>query len=92
MDQSISKQWRISDLGLHCLPMSHKKNARLIWVNPYHVEYLYVLHFSLFFYPVNLKCLGSAVAQWYRRAAACLGLVQHRKTGSDVTERLLTGT
>ena len=20
------------DLGLHCLPMSHKKDARLIWV------------------------------------------------------------
>ena len=22
-----------SDLGLHCLPMSHKKDARPIWVN-----------------------------------------------------------
>ena len=22
-----------SDLGLHCLPMSHKNDARLIWVN-----------------------------------------------------------
>ena len=22
-----------SDLGLHCLPMSNKKDARLIWVN-----------------------------------------------------------
>ena len=22
-----------SDLGLHCLPMSHKKDARLIWVS-----------------------------------------------------------
>ena len=22
-----------SDLGLYCLPMSHKKDARLIWVN-----------------------------------------------------------
>ena len=21
-----------SDLGLHCLPVSHKKDARLIWV------------------------------------------------------------
>ena len=21
-----------SDLGLHCLPMSHRKDARLIWV------------------------------------------------------------
>ena len=23
-----------SDFGLHCLPMSHKKDARIIWVNP----------------------------------------------------------
>ena len=23
-----------SDLGMHCLPMSHKKDARLIWVKP----------------------------------------------------------
>ena len=22
----------VSDLGLNCLPMSHKKDARLIWV------------------------------------------------------------
>ena len=22
-----------ADLGLHCLPMSHKKDARLLWVN-----------------------------------------------------------
>ena len=22
-----------SDLGLHCLPMSHKKETRLMWVN-----------------------------------------------------------
>ena len=27
-----------SDLGLHCLPMSHKKGARIIWVNPCHAE------------------------------------------------------
>ena len=25
-----------SDLGLHCLPMSHKKDARLIWANSWH--------------------------------------------------------
>ena len=24
-----------SDLGLHCSPMSHKKDARLIWVKLY---------------------------------------------------------
>ena len=23
----------LSDLGLHCLPMSHKMDARFIWVN-----------------------------------------------------------
>ena len=23
----------VFDFGLHCLPMSHKKDARLIWVN-----------------------------------------------------------
>ena len=28
-----------SDLGLHCLPMSHKKDARLIWANPFHSGY-----------------------------------------------------
>ena len=26
-----------SDLGLHCLPMSHRKYARLIWVNVFEV-------------------------------------------------------
>ena len=26
-----------SDLGLHCLPMSYKKDARLIWVNVNHL-------------------------------------------------------
>ena len=25
-----------SGLGLHCLPMSHKKDARLIWVKSWH--------------------------------------------------------
>ena len=27
------KQTLEADLGLHCSPMSHKKDARLIWVN-----------------------------------------------------------
>ena len=35
----VSKQWRhcsaASDLGLQWLPMSHKKDARLIWVEQY---------------------------------------------------------
>ena len=26
----------MSDLGLYCLPMSHKKGARLIWVKTMH--------------------------------------------------------
>ena len=42
MEHSVCKQWRgdqmphsaASGLGLHCLPMSHKKEARLIWINP----------------------------------------------------------
>ena len=25
--------YAVSELGLHCLPMSHKKDARLVWVN-----------------------------------------------------------
>ena len=32
---SVGKQWRrsvASDLGMHCLPMSDEKDARLIWV------------------------------------------------------------
>ena len=41
IEHSVSKQWRpdqmpriaVSGLGLHCLSMSHKKDARLIWVN-----------------------------------------------------------
>ena len=34
-ETSVSKQWRTfaaSGLVFHCLPMSHKKEARLIWV------------------------------------------------------------
>ena len=29
-----------SDLGLHCLPMSHKEDTRLIWVKIYFNHYL----------------------------------------------------
>ena len=40
-ERSASKQWRpdqtphsaVSGLGLHFLPMSHKKDTRLKWVN-----------------------------------------------------------
>ena len=31
--ETLIRQNVASDLGLHCLPMSHKKDARLIWVN-----------------------------------------------------------
>ena len=30
-----------SDLGLHCLPMSHKKEARLIWVKSQTSTHIY---------------------------------------------------
>ena len=47
-ETSVCKQWNtwsdaafvVSDLALHCLSMSHKKDSRLIWVNiviPNHV-------------------------------------------------------
>ena len=28
----LTQHYAVSDLGPHCLPMSHKKVARLIWV------------------------------------------------------------
>ena len=31
-DPGRTSHFGASDLGLHCLPMSHKKNANLIWV------------------------------------------------------------
>ena len=31
----MCKQEDSSDLGLHCLPMSHKKDTKLIWVDKY---------------------------------------------------------
>ena len=31
-----------SDLGLHCLPTSHKKVARLIWIKQYRTEIAYL--------------------------------------------------
>ena len=32
-DRDQMPQNAASDLGLYCLPLSHKKDARLIWVN-----------------------------------------------------------
>ena len=41
IENSVSQKWRptsevicpaASDLGLHCLPVSHKKETRLMWV------------------------------------------------------------
>ena len=38
-----------SDLGLHCLPLSHKKDARLIWVKRETVFFSFVfVRFVLF--------------------------------------------
>ena len=31
-----------SDLGIHCLPTSHKKVARLIWIKQYRTEIAYL--------------------------------------------------
>ena len=31
-DPDQTPQFVVSDLGLHCLPMSHVKDARLIWI------------------------------------------------------------
>ena len=31
-DPDQTPHFAVSGLGLHCLPMSHKKGARLIWV------------------------------------------------------------
>ena len=49
IEHSVGKQWRpgqtqraaASDLGLHGLPMSDKKDARLIWVNDKSIIYTY---------------------------------------------------
>ena len=38
-----------SHLGLFCLPMSHKKDARLIWVNNYKLSNRHVLAKSMMF-------------------------------------------
>ena len=34
-----------SDLGLYCLPMSHKKDARLIWVHSCPLETGFIFEF-----------------------------------------------
>ena len=38
--------YAVSDLGLHHLPMSHKKDARLIWVNV-HAPIAYSLYWRI---------------------------------------------
>ena len=32
-DPYQTPHYAVSDLDLHCLPLSHKKEARLIWAN-----------------------------------------------------------
>ena len=39
-DPDQTPQFVASDLGLHCLPMSHKKSARYLWVKMQLVCYL----------------------------------------------------
>ena len=36
--QRTKYSFAASDLVLHCLPMSHTNEVRLIWVNPYSVR------------------------------------------------------
>ena len=48
---SFSSQpgFRVSDLGLHCLPTSHKKDVRLKWVKLFESCYeIMVLQFSAY--------------------------------------------
>ena len=42
IELSVNKHSVASDLVLYCLPMSHKKDAILIWVNPLYSGYLYL--------------------------------------------------
>ena len=42
-----------SDLDLHCLPMSHKKDARLIWVNSLPTGKFFMLFCCLLIFSQN---------------------------------------
>ena len=46
-----------SDLGLHCLPMSHKKDARLIWVNLCILETHTQVHLQNVAFHQGMHCL-----------------------------------
>ena len=50
-----------SDLGLHCLPLSHKKDARLIWVKNHLAEEERSGCFSL-----NILWLADGSVDWYQ--------------------------
>ena len=63
IEHSASKQltrsrFAASDLGLHCLPLSHKKDAMLIWVNSSAADRDYISS-ALNRLPVLLKCICS---------------------------------
>ena len=51
-----------SDLGLHCLPMSHKKYTRLIWVKPFWLNRCFIFSESTTrdLYPDSEKCVLQA--------------------------------
>ena len=49
VDSDLMLQHATSDLGLHCLPMSHKKDGRLIWVNQH--SYFYVVNQVFSYWP-----------------------------------------
>ena len=54
------QRFAASDLGLHPLPMSHKKDARLIWVNAPYFER--VEHFFDYFHS-SYKVLGIQIEE-----------------------------
>ena len=48
-----------SDLGLHCLPMSHKKDARFIWVKCVGNRFMFYSE-NTFLVSLTIFCVHSA--------------------------------
>ena len=54
-------QFAASDLGLHCLPMYHKKGARLIWINVFLINYYDISRPIVFFNMTTFKALDHSI-------------------------------
>ena len=50
-----------SDLGLHFLPMSHKKDARLIWVKVMDFVFKGILSGAILMIKLELACIKKGV-------------------------------